>query len=275
MENLRHPSSVPRKPIRSSGRSRLVDAGRAVVLLLLLGFLFYRGTEQLEYPWQWYRVPPFLFSFEGGTFKPGPLLQGLYVTLQITVLSLFLAVAFGLISALFRLSESLVAKAIARVYVELIRNTPLLVQIFFVYFVLSPVLGLERFFSAVLALSLFEGAYMSEIFRAGILSVPTSQREAAESLGLGRWDTYRYVVLPQAVRHVLPPLTGQAISLIKDSALVSTIAVYDLTMRAQAVVAETYLAFEIWFTIAAIYLGMTLALSLLMGFMEKRFALRT
>jgi polar amino acid transport system permease protein len=255
-------------------RSRLVDAGRALVLLSLLGFLFYRGTEQLEYPWQWYRVPPFLFSFEEGAFKPGPLLQGLYVTLQITGLSLFLAVAFGLISALFRLSESLVARAVARAYVELMRNTPLLVQIFFVYFVLSPVLGLERFFSAVLALSLFEGAYMSEIFRAGILSVPRSQREAAESLGLGQGDTYRYVILPQAVRHVLPPLTGQAISLIKDSALVSTIAVYDLTMRAQAVVAETYLAFEIWFTIAAIYLGMTLALSLLMGFMEKRFALR-
>lgn len=245
------------------------------MLLLLLGFLFYRGTEQLEYPWQWYRVPPFLFSFEAGAFKPGPLLQGLYVTLQITVLSLFFAVAFGLISALFRLSDSFVAKMVARAYVELIRNTPLLVQIFFVYFVLSPVLGFERFFSAVLALSLFEGAYMSEIFRAGILSVPPSQREAAESLGLGQWDTYRYVVLPQAVRHMLPPLTGQAVSLIKDSALVSTIAVYDLTMRAQAIVAETYLAFEIWFTIAAIYLGMTLALSLLMGFMERRFALRT
>ena len=245
------------------------------MLLLLLGFLFYRGTEQLDYPWQWYRVPPFLFSFEAGAFEPGPLVQGLYVTLQITGLSLFLAVAFGLISALFRLSGSFMAKAVARAYVELMRNTPLLVQIFFVYFVLSPVLGLERFFSAVLALSLFEGAYMSEIFRAGILSVPPSQREAAESLGLGPWDTYQYVVLPQAVRHVLPPLTGQAISLIKDSALVSTIAVYDLTMRAQAVVAETYLAFEIWFTIAAIYLGMTLALSLLMGFMERRLALKT
>ncbi|MEW6667662.1 MAG: amino acid ABC transporter permease [Thermodesulfobacteriota bacterium] len=265
---------MARRLMNSLLLSRFVGPGRAAVLLLLLGFLFYRGTEQLEYPWQWYRVPPFLFSIEAGVFRPGPLLQGLYVTVQITGLSLFLAVAFGLISALFRLSGSIVAAAAARTYVELIRNTPLLVQIFFVYFVLSPVLGLERFFSAVLALSLFEGAYMSEIFRAGILSVPGSQREAAESLGLSPWDTYQCVILPQAFRHVLPPLTGQAISLVKDSALVSTIAVYDLTMRAQAVVAETYLTFEIWFTVAAIYLVITLALSLLMGFMERRFALR-
>lgn len=274
MEMSRDPFPSPLRSRLFLHRFRLADAGGAAVLVLLLGFLFYRGTEQLDYPWQWYRVPPFLFSFDGGAFTPGPLLHGLRVTLQITALSLLLAVATGLISALFRISGSWAARAAARVYVELIRNTPLLVQIFFVYFVLSPVLGLERFFSAVLALSLFEGAYMSEIFRAGILSVPRSQREAAESLGLGSWDTYRHVVLPQAVRHVLPPLTGQAISLIKDSALVSTIAVYDLTMQAQVVVAETYLAFEVWFTIAAIYLGLTLALSLLMGFMERRFALR-
>lgn len=251
-----------------------MSAGRALVLLLLLGFLFYRGGEQLDYPWQWYRVPQHFFSVVEGALRAGPLVEGFLVTLQITGVSLILAVAFGLISALFRLSESLAAKALARAYVELIRNTPLLVQIFFVYFVLSPVLGLERFFSAVLALSLFEGAYLAEIFRAGILSVPRGQREAAESLGLGRWGTYRHVVLPQAVRHVLPPLTGQAVSLIKDSALVSTIAVYDLTMRAQAVIAETYLAFEIWFAVAAVYLAMTLGLSLLMGFMERRFALR-
>jgi len=121
----------------------------------------------------------------------------------------------------------------------------------------------------VLALSLFEGAYASEIFRAGILSIHRGQWEAAFSSGLGTWHTYRRVILPQAVRRILPPLTSQAISLIKDSALVSTIAIYDLTMQGQAIIAETYLVFEVWFTVAALYLVITLALSLTVTLMEK------
>ncbi len=168
-----------------------------------------------------------------------------------------LCTLLGLTTALFRLSASFTARALARGYLELIRNTPLLIQIFFVYFVLSPVLDIGAFASAVLALSLFEGAYAAEILRAGIVSLHRGQWEAAHSLGLGVFDTYRYVILPQAVRRVLPPLAGQGISLIKDSSLVSTIAIYDLTMQGQKIVAETFLAFEIWFTVAAIYLVLT------------------
>jgi polar amino acid transport system permease protein len=156
---------------------------------------------------------------------------------------------------------------------RLIRNTPLLVQLFFIYFVFSPMVDLSRFASAVLALSLFEGAYASEIIRAGILAIPQGQWEAAESIGLGRYRTYRHVVLPQALRHMTPPLVSQAVSLIKDSALVSTIAIYDLTMKGQEIIAETYLVFELWFTIAAIYLILTLSLSLATQAMEKRLAL--
>jgi polar amino acid transport system permease protein len=165
------------------------------------------------------------------------------------------------------------ARALARGYIELIRNTPLLVQLFFIYFVLGPILDIDRFTAAVLALSLFEGAYASEIFRAGIVSIPTGQWEAAFSIGLGRYLTYRHIVLPQAIRWVLPPLTGQAISLIKDSALVSTIAVYDLTMRGQAIIAETFLTFEIWFSVAAVYLLITTSLSLTVNIMENRLKL--
>jgi polar amino acid transport system permease protein len=131
-------------------------------------------------------------------------------------------------------------------------------------------LDISGFVSAVLALSLFEGAYASEIFRAGIVSIQRGQWEAAFSIGLNRYRTYRFVILPQALRHILPPLTSQAISLIKDSALVSTIAIYDLTMRGQAIIAETFLVFEIWFTVAAIYLSITLLLSATVSFMEKR-----
>jgi polar amino acid transport system permease protein len=195
--------------------------------------------------------------------------------LQVSAVSLVLSSLFGLTTAVCRLSGSFTARAMARAYLELIRNTPLLVQLFFIYFVFSPMVGLSRFSSAVLALSLFEGAYASEIIRAGILAVPRSQWEAAESIGLDRYRTYRHVVLPQALRHVTPPLVSQAVSLVKDSALVSTIAIYDLTMKAQEIIAETYLVFELWFTIAAIYLLLTLSLSLAARTMEKRLTVAT
>jgi polar amino acid transport system permease protein len=174
------------------------------------------------------------------------------------------------VTALFRMSSSFVARVVARGYLELIRNTPLLVQIFFLYFVMAPVLGIDRFVAAVLALSLFEGAYASEIFRAGIVSIHKGQWEAAHSLGLSTFHTYLHIILPQAIRRLLPPLTSQAISLIKDSALVSTIAVYELTMQGRAIVADTFMTFEIWFTIAAIYLVVTVALSIVVNIMEIR-----
>ena len=244
-----------------------------VKFLLVMGagaWLLARGTETLGYNWQWYRVGHYLVSIQDGSLVPGPLVEGLRVTLQITVVSLGLAFSIGLIIAFFRLSSSFIAKALARGYLELIRNTPLLVQIFFIYFVLSPILDISRFASAILALSLFEGAYASEIFRAGIVSIHRGQWEAAYSLGLGSYSAYRHVILPQAVRRMLPPLTSQAISLVKDSALVSTIAIYDLTMQGQAIIAETYLTFEIWFIVAAIYLMITVSLSIGVNVMEKR-----
>jgi polar amino acid transport system permease protein len=171
---------------------------------------------------------------------------------------------------LFRLSHSFTARALARGYLELIRNTPLLIQLFFIYFVLAPVVNMDAFTSAVLALSLFEGAYASEILRAGIVSIHKGQWEAAYSLGISTYHSYRYIILPQAFRRILPPLTSQGISLIKDSALVSTIAIYDLTMQGQAIVAETFLTFEIWFTVATIYLVITVSLSLLVQVMETK-----
>lgn len=245
-----------------------------VIFFLLIAVIIWfmaRGSERLGYHWQWYRVPKYLFTLEEGSFTTGLLLKGLEITILVSSISLILAFIFGLTTALGRLSSSFVARSLARGYLEITRNTPLLVQLFFIYFVLSPVLGINRFVSAVLALSLFEGAYASEIFRAGIVSIARGQWEAAHSLGLSTVDLYRFVILPQAIRRILPPLTGQAVSLIKDSALVSTIAVYDLTMRGQEVIAETFLTFEIWFTIAAIYLVINLILSYITNTLENRF----
>jgi polar amino acid transport system permease protein len=251
-------------------RSALVDILQFITLLALLGYMFSRGLANLGYNWQWYQIPQFIFRATDQGLAPGPLLYGLGITLKISALSLVLAFAIGLVAALLRLSGLSMGRLIARCYLEAVRNTPLLIQIFFIYFVLGPVLGLDRFPAAVLALSLFEGAYVSEILRSGILSVDLGQIEAASSLGLRRYQIFRLIILPQAIRTILPPLTSQAISLIKDSALVSTIAIYDLTMQAQALISETFLTFEIWFTVAILYLVITVSLSFFVAFLEKR-----
>ena len=238
----------------------------AGVLVLIVSAI--SGT--VDYNWQWYRIPKYLVQETEDGSRAGRLLKGLGITLQISGVSLILTFAIGLITALFRLSHSRVARGIARAYLEVIRNTPLLIQLFLIYFVVAPIFNFGPFLSAVLALSLFEGAYTSEIFRAGILGIPRSQWESAYSLGLNANVTYRKVILPQAIKQVLPPLTSQAISLIKDSALVSTIAIYDLTMEGRAVISETFLTFEIWFTVAAIYLILTLLLSTAVHILDKR-----
>jgi polar amino acid transport system permease protein len=231
---------------------------------------FYLGAENLGYNWQWYRIPRYFGTFQQGGWQVGPLLSGLLVTLKVVAASLLLSLVIGLLTALMRLTASPVARVLASCYLELVRNTPLLVQIFLIYFVLAPIFGIERFGAAVLALSLFEGAYASEIFRAGILAIPRGQWEAAASLGMTPVLRYRHVVLPQALRNMAPPLTSQGISLIKDSALVSTIAIYDLSMRGQQLVAESFLTFEVWFTIALIYLCLTLGLSAVVRLLEWR-----
>ncbi len=230
------------------------------------------GAEGLGYQWQWSRVPRYLIKSSTDGWQFGPLLQGLWLTLGITLVSLFLAMTIGLVAALMRLSTSPMARGISWLYLELIRNTPLLIQIFIIYFVIAPILDLDRFTSAVVALSLFEGAYAAEIIRAGILAIPAGQLEASASLGMSNGQTYRYIVLPQALHQMIPPLTSQGISLVKDSALVSTIAIYDLTMQGQQIIAETFLTFEIWFVVALIYLGVTMILSILVRYLEYRLA---
>ena len=247
--------------IRRQTLSPYLDWAKFFLVLGLGGYLIIRGSAQLGYSWHWRSIPGYLLTYNDGHLQTGPLLDGLLVTLEITLYSLFVSAGIGLATALLRLSGSRVGRWLAMVYLESIRNTPLLVQIFFLYFVMAPILDIDRFSTAVLALSLFEGAYASEIFRAGIVAVPTGQWEASHALGLNRFDTYRAVILPQALSRIVPPLTSQAVSLVKDSALVSTIAVYDLTMQGRTIIAETFLTFEVWFTVAAIYLVLALILS--------------
>ncbi len=238
----------------------------------IIGFIFIYNSLHLGYKWQWYRVFRYLFSTTESEVGAGLLLQGMAVTLKISAISLLLSSFIGLVAALLKLSDSMIGKVLAALYIETIRNTPLLIQLFFIYFVIAPVFSINAFTSAVIALSLFEGAYASEIIRGGIQAIPNGQWEAAFSLGMSKRQAYQNVVLPQAIRMMTPPLASQAISLIKDSALVSVIAIYDLTMQGQAIVAETFLTFEIWFTIAALYLMMTLPLSQIVRYFEKKFS---
>ena len=205
-------------------------------------------------------------------YAAGPLLVGLWITLKISALSLVFALALGLIAGLGRVSANPAASNLAATYVELIRGTPLLVQIFIFYFFIGTVLELSPFTAAVAALAVFTGAYVAEIIRAGIEAVPRGQMEAARSLGMSYAQAMRYVILPQALRKTLPPLAGQFINLIKDSSLVSIIAITDLTKAGREIVSSTFAPFEVWFTVALMYLVLTGALSLLVRRLERRLA---
>ncbi|WP_172298499.1 amino acid ABC transporter permease [Pseudoruegeria sp. HB172150] len=239
--------------------------GAAVILWGVL-----RGADAMHYNWQWYRIPQYFYRVIDGELIWGPLVRGLIVTLQVTLWAAILAFTIGLTVALLRLSRSFSGRWLSTIYLEAIRNTPLLVQMYLFYFVLSPILGIERFWTGVLCLAFFEASFISEIIRGGILSVPKPQWEAASSLGLGARATYQKVVLPQAVPLMLPPLTSSLVNLVKASAIVSTIAVFDLTNEGRNVIADTFMTFEVWLTVAAMYLVLTISLSAVASWMERR-----
>ncbi|MDH3659920.1 MAG: amino acid ABC transporter permease, partial [Alphaproteobacteria bacterium] len=218
-----------RSPILQTGALQRRRAGQrrtAGDLLLfaigagLLAWLIYLGATGMGYNWQWYRVPRYVYRVIDGELILGPLVNGLLVTLQITFWSAIFALAIGLLTAILRLSRSFAGYALATVYLELVRNTPLLVQMFLFYFVLAPIFGIERFWTGVICLGFFEAAFISEIIRGGILSVQRGQWEAASALGLTTTDVYAKVVLPQALPIMLPPLTSAIVNLIKNSAIV-------------------------------------------------------
>ena len=205
-------------------------------------------------------------------WRIGPLAWGLVTTLQLSILALLFALPIGLLAGLGRVSTNPAARNLAATYVELIRGTPLLVQIFIFYFFIGTVLSLSRMTAGVAALAIFTGAYIAEIVRAGIESIPKGQMEAARSLGMSYPQAMCHVILPQALRRTLPPMAGQLINLIKDSSLVSVIAITDLTKAGREVVNSTFSPFEVWFTVAAMYLALTAGLSLLIRRLELKLA---
>ncbi|MEC9070703.1 MAG: amino acid ABC transporter permease [SAR324 cluster bacterium] len=264
-------NSVPKRIVLKTRwwNSKWFDVLQLFVFMVGLMWVTLKGANEMGYNWQWYRIPQYFYEISDGDFYFGPLIEGLFVTMEITAYSIFITLLVGLTTAMLRMSNSISGRLLAWLYLEIVRNTPLLVQMFVFYFVLGPILNLDRFWVGVLCISLFEGSFASEIIRAGILSVVKGQWEASYSVGLTQTDTYRYVVLPQAVPLMLPPLTGVIINLIKHSAIVSVIAVFDLTTQALDLIAETFMSFEIWLTVAGIYLLLTITLSVLVTFLER------
>ena len=216
--------------------------------------------------------------FEGDTigytleWRAGPLLVGLWTTLWLSAAASVLGLIIGLITGLCRVSTNTTLRQLSVFYIEIIRGTPLLVQIFIFYFFLGTVLDISRIVAGISALAIFAGAYVAEIIRAGIQSIPKGQMEAARSLGMNVPQAMIHIILPQAFKRTLPPLAGQFISLIKDSSLVSVIAITDLTKSGREVITSTFATFEIWFVVALLYLMLTSVLSQVIAWVERRLA---
>ena len=200
------------------------------------------------------------------------LLMGAGVTIEITAFSVAIGFFIGLFVGIARISQFKILRIMAAVYADCIRGTPLLVQIFLIYFALPMAIGqrVEPFIAAVAACGINSGAYVSEIFRAGIQAIDVGQMEAGRSLGLTWWQTMCFIILPQAFKNILPPLGNEFIAMLKDSSLVSVIGFEELTRRGQLIIAQTYGSFEIWMTVAVLYLIMTMAISRIVAFLEKR-----
>ncbi|MBW1997741.1 MAG: amino acid ABC transporter permease [Deltaproteobacteria bacterium] len=278
--------------IRGKRKLTYLDAFVGAFVLAFAGYVIYRITVGLEYKWNWGAIPQYILRYdeESRRLVPNLLLQGLFTTIRLSLWGTLIATAFGTIMGLCRVSHGLFNRLIGRTYVELMRNLPPLVIIFIFYYFMSgqimEVLGVDDFvlnlpewaqalvsllfappslvtpfLSSLVALAIFEGAYITEIIRSGIQSIERGIWEAGYALGLTRWQQMRHVILPLTVQRVLPPLGSQFISTIKDSAIVSVISIQELTFQGMELMAATYLTFEVWITITVLYLILTLSLS--------------
>jgi len=279
-----------------------LDAALIAMILGVAVFLVHRIGAELKYPWQWPVLLQYLVRFDGEGWVSGTLLQGFVMTVKLSLWATVLATFLGAVIGLLRVSPGRFRRLVSASYVELVRNLPPLVLVFIVYFFIgervmtlfgiedlvreappaaqeilsflfAPAPRLSGFFAGLATLVLYEAAYITEIVRAGIQSIEKGQWEAAHALGLSRGQQLRFVVLPQAIQRILPALAGQLISTIKDSAIVSVISIPELTFQGLELMSATYLTFEVWITITALYFLLTFACSLgvkrLETFMQK------
>jgi glutamine transport system permease protein len=206
------------------------------------------------------------------------LIYGAKLTLNYSLATILFATVVGLFFALCKLSNSGTFRKIGEIYVHIFRGLPLIVEIFYVYFALPMILPLHQWFdpyftpvAGIIALTLNEGAYITEIIRAGILSIQRGQTEAALSIGMNTYQTMRYIILPQAFKRMIPPLVNQFIQTIKDTSLLSVISINELTRQGQIIISTTFSSLQIWTAVAVIYLAMILSLTALSGYLERKF----
>jgi polar amino acid transport system permease protein len=282
-------------------RFRWLDAVIIAALAAFAVFIGYRIKVGLNYKWHWASIPQYLVfrNPDTGRWAANYILQGLFTTLRLSIWATIMATLIGIVLGVFRTTKSLFLRMIGRTYVEITRNLPPLVLVFIFYFFVAdqimPLLGLEpfvrslspraqavlevlfapvsrftQFISSAVTIAVFEGAYITEIIRAGIESVERGQREAAYALGLSWLDQMRLIILPQAIKRILPALAGQFISTIKDSAIVAAISIQELTYQGMQLAVSTHFTFEVWLLVAVLYLVLTLSLSLGVSRLESR-----
>ena len=276
---------------------------------LILGFVvafftyvFVQMSGNLNYHWRWEKIPNYIFKYHTGREEwfANLLLQGLIVTVRVSIYASILALILGVVLGIARCSHNLIVRMLARTYLEFLRNIPPLVVIFIFYFFLAEQLiqamnieswsykiakmennqiweffcgDMRRFpslVSGVIVLALFESAFVGEIVRAGIQSVDRGQREAARSVGMSGFQEMQYIVLPQALKKIMPPMANQFITLIKDSSIISLISVQELTYKTAELVSSTHMIFEAWLTTAAFYFVICFGLSLVFRKLERR-----
>lgn len=286
-------------------RLTVLDIFLVIAMAGALLFVIYRLVFSLNYNWNWAIIPTYLVRFdsESGRWTANVLLEGLFTTIRLSAWGMLLAAILGLLMGLARTSKRLFFKLCARTYVELIRNTPPLVLVFIFYFFVSdqvlPAIGAEAFvrslsengshwlsvfaappelfvafLSGTITIGIFQGAYITEIVRAGIQAIDIGQWEASRALGLNRLQQMRLVILPQALRLMLPPLANEFINTIKYSSIVSIISIQELTFQGMQVMSSTQVTIEVWLTITAMYLVLCLALSLWVQWLENRLSMQ-
>ncbi|HUF63603.1 MAG TPA: amino acid ABC transporter permease [Verrucomicrobiales bacterium] len=253
----------------AAGRGRgdgLVQAAGWMALIVALAGLCYLFFVQTSYHYRWESIADYR----------KPLFLGWLATLGLAAASLAASSVIGLLTTLGRRSRIGSLRFVCGAYVELARGTPLLVQILVGFYLVFDRVGIrDKWIAGVLILSFFAGAYLSEIFRAGIQSVARSQLDAARAVGFNAWQTYRFVIVPQAFRNALPAVTGQFANLIKDSSLLSVIGVLEFTKQAESANAATYSTFEVYLPLALGYLALTIPIFWLARWMEGRLHFQT
>jgi polar amino acid transport system permease protein len=288
-------------PLQTRRRLTAVDYICFGLVGFVVAYAVYRVNDVLVYNWNWSRVFNFVIYFDEETarYVPNLLLEGIATTLRLAFWATIAAATIGLVMGYMRTSKNLAMRMISRCYVELVRNIPPVVFIFIFYFFLSgqlmPLIGIDdidrngafvssslfytlfgdprlfsNFVAGALCLALFEGAYITEIVRAGIQSITKGQWEAARAVGLSPLNVLRDIIFPQAIRKILPPLAGQFITLIKDSAIVSLISIQELTFLATEVASTTTKVFETWIIVGAMYFVLCYSFATLFGHLEKR-----